>query len=194
MRAPGMALSPVSSQRCQGKSNHIPTAIASRLAPTVLIFSDRQSHGRPQSLWERACSGRRSDDEALSSNISIDCHAAIASKLAPTGGSGEAGLCGQLDLIKHAVRGDFCEHHAVGNAQQGIAVTTLQMIHQLMHHRVALAKSVARAVPKTCGSELARDEATTVNIDVECKTAIVSKLTPTRFRNSVLTLVKTPIK
>ncbi|MNO04947.1 hypothetical protein D3C81_2261490 [compost metagenome] len=37
-----------------------------------------------QNLWERACSGRRSDDEAATFNIFVDCQAAIASKLAPT--------------------------------------------------------------------------------------------------------------
>ncbi|MBA1379307.1 hypothetical protein FHK92_16090 [Pseudomonas brassicacearum subsp. neoaurantiaca] len=31
-----------------------------------------------------------------------------------------------------------------------------------------------------CGSELARDSGTTVNIDVECQSVIASKLAPTR--------------
>jgi hypothetical protein len=32
---------------------------------------------------------------------------------------------------------------------------------------------------KTCGSELARDEGLSVNVDVECQSAIASKLAPT---------------
>jgi hypothetical protein len=34
---------------------------------------------------------------------------------------------------------------------------------------------------KTCGSELARDEAMTFNIDVACQAAIASKLAPTSY-------------
>ncbi|AFY20254.1 hypothetical protein PputUW4_03059 [Pseudomonas sp. UW4] len=34
------------------------TAFASKPAPTVLISSERQSHGYPQYLWERACPRR----------------------------------------------------------------------------------------------------------------------------------------
>ena len=36
-------------------------------------------------LWERACSGRRSDDSGGSASIDVECAAVIASKLAPTG-------------------------------------------------------------------------------------------------------------
>ncbi|MGH8426217.1 MAG: hypothetical protein ACRER3_28265, partial [Pseudomonas fluorescens] len=35
-------------------------------------------------MWERACSGRRSDDDCSTYNIDVDCSTAIASKLAPT--------------------------------------------------------------------------------------------------------------
>jgi hypothetical protein len=38
---------------------------------------------------------------------------------------------------------------------------------------------ISRASSITCGSELARDEAITVDINPECQTAIASKLTPT---------------
>ena len=40
----------------------------------------------PDPLWERACSGRRSDDSGLSGGINVECEALIASKLAPTTG------------------------------------------------------------------------------------------------------------
>ena len=43
---------------------------------------------------------------------------------------------GWIDLIQHPVRGDFREHDAVGNAQQGIARSAVQMIHQVMNHYV----------------------------------------------------------
>jgi len=39
-------------------------------------------------------------------------------------------------LIEHAVRGDLSQHDAIGNTQQRITVTALQMIHQLMHHHI----------------------------------------------------------
>ena len=39
-------------------------------------------------------------------------------------------------MIEHAVRGDLSQHDAIGNTQQRITVTALQMIHQLMHHHI----------------------------------------------------------
>src|SRR5207253_8202867 len=36
-------------------------------------------------MQERACSGRRSDDDGITFNGDVDCQSAIASKLAPTG-------------------------------------------------------------------------------------------------------------
>jgi hypothetical protein len=55
--------------------------------------------------------------------IDVECAGLFASKPAPTGVSGVAGLCRWFDLIEHAVSGDFGKHDAVGNAQQGIAIT-----------------------------------------------------------------------
>ena len=43
---------------------------------------------------------------------------------------------GWIDLIQHPVRRDFREHDAVGNAQQGIARSAVQMIHQVMNRHV----------------------------------------------------------
>jgi len=41
-----------------------------------------------------------------------------------------------IDLIQHPVRRDFRQHDVVGNAQQGVARTTVQMIHQVMDHYI----------------------------------------------------------
>jgi hypothetical protein len=42
-------------------------------------------HLKRDSMWERACSGRRSDEGDLKANIFVGCDDLFASRLAPTG-------------------------------------------------------------------------------------------------------------
>jgi hypothetical protein len=44
-------------------------------------------------LWERACSGRRSDDGGVSGASDVGSAGLIAGEPAPTGGFGEHGIC-----------------------------------------------------------------------------------------------------
>ncbi|EJM25734.1 hypothetical protein PMI22_00169 [Pseudomonas sp. GM21] len=39
---------------------------------------------KTQNLWERACSGRRSDDGGITVDDDVECYGLIASSLAPT--------------------------------------------------------------------------------------------------------------
>ncbi len=56
-------------------------------------------------MWERACSGRRSDEGGVSGDINIDWAAVFASKPAPTGSRDQPGI-GNHNLNRAPPSGD----------------------------------------------------------------------------------------